>query len=93
MSEIKYLRTCAPSEDSDQPAHSHKLFRIFTWHFLDSQRYQVSTCGQRKSDQTARTDLSLRWAHMSEGTFFHVVTHLTKTLDFALNLGPPNDRQ
>ena len=26
----KYLRKCAPSEDSDQTAHSRSLIRIFT---------------------------------------------------------------
>ena len=31
-----YLRTCAPSEDSDQPAHSRSLIRIFPWRILDS---------------------------------------------------------
>ena len=31
------LRTSAPSEDSDQPAHSRSLIRIFTGHILDSQ--------------------------------------------------------
>ena len=31
-----YLWTCVPSENSDQPAHSHSLIRIFTGHILDS---------------------------------------------------------
>ena len=31
-----YLRTCAPSEDSDQPAHSRSLIRIFTVRIFDS---------------------------------------------------------
>ena len=30
------LRTCAPSEDSDQPAHSRSLIRIFTGRKFDS---------------------------------------------------------
>ena len=30
-------RTCAPSEDSDQPAHLRSLIRIFPWRSLDSQ--------------------------------------------------------
>ena len=42
-----YFRTCAPSEDSDQPAHSRSLIRIFTGHILDSQWCQVSSCGQQ----------------------------------------------
>ena len=31
-----YFQTCAPSEDSDQPAHARSLIRIFTRRFLDS---------------------------------------------------------
>ena len=30
-----YLRTCVPSEDSDQPAHLRSLIRIFTGHMFD----------------------------------------------------------
>ena len=40
-----YLQTCAPSEDSDQPAHSRSLIRIFTGRMLDSQGCKVSPCG------------------------------------------------
>ena len=64
------LRTCAPSEDSDQPAHSRSLIRIFTERILDSQGYTVSSCGQRwlwSNCADAQTDLSVRWPHMSEG--------------------------
>ena len=32
-----YLWICAPSEDSNQPAHSRSLVRIFTVRILDSQ--------------------------------------------------------
>ena len=32
-----YLLTCAPSEDSDQPAHSRRLIGIFTVSIVDSQ--------------------------------------------------------
>ena len=41
-----YLRTCGPSEDSDQPAISRSLIRIFTGHILDSQGCKVSSNGQ-----------------------------------------------
>ena len=44
----KDLWTCAPSEDSDQPAHSRSLIRIFTVRILDSQGWKVSSCGQRR---------------------------------------------
>ena len=44
-----YLRTCAPSEDSDQPAHSRSLIRIFTERILDSQGCKVSSCRVTKA--------------------------------------------
>ena len=70
-----YLETCAPSEDSDQPAHSRSLIRIFTERILDRHRCSVSSCGQRRlrSDcADAQADLSLRWTHLPEGMFSHV---------------------
>ena len=40
---------CAkPSEDSDQTAHSRSLIQIFTGRILDSQNYEVSSCGRRR---------------------------------------------
>ena len=73
-----YPQTFAPSEDSDQPAYSRSLFRIFTKCVLDIQWCKVSPCGQWRlwSDcADAQDDLCLRWMHMSEGTFSHVETH------------------
>ena len=67
-----YLWTYAPSEDSDQPAHSHSLIRTLSGYILDSQEFKVSSCGQRRLKSVcahAQTDLSLHWPHMSEGTF------------------------
>ena len=49
-----YLRTCAPSKDSDQPAHLCSLIRIFTGGILDSRGCKVSSCGQRRL-------IRLRW--------------------------------
>ena len=43
-----YLWICAPSEDSDQPAHSRSLIGIFTRRLLDSQLCKVSSRGQRR---------------------------------------------
>ena len=74
-----YLRTCALSEDSDQPAHSRSLIRIVTGRNLDSKGCKVSSCEQRKrrSDcADALDDLSFRRAHMSEGTFSDVATQI-----------------
>ena len=39
---------CAPSEDSDQIAHSRSLIWIFTGRISDSQGCNVSSCGQRR---------------------------------------------
>ena len=64
-----YLRTCVLSEDSDRPAHSRRLIRIFTWRILDSQGCKVFSCGQQKLIRL-RDDLSVRWAHMLGGMFF-----------------------
>ena len=68
-----YLRKCAPREDSDQPAHSRSLIRIFTRRIWDCQGCKVYSCRQRRlwSDCTdAQADLSLRWAHMSVSTHY-----------------------
>ena len=52
-----YLWTHALSGDSDQPAHSRSLIRIFTAQLLDSQWCEISSYGQRRrnSGQTVRT--------------------------------------
>ena len=39
---ISYKIACAPSEDSDQPAHPRSLIRVFTGHSVDSQGYRES---------------------------------------------------
>ena len=76
-----YLHTRAPSEDSDQPAHSRSLIRIFTGRILDSQGYKVFfSCRQRRlcSDcADAQAYLNLRWAHWSEVTFSSVAVYLS----------------
>ena len=43
-----YIRTCAPSDDSDQPAHSRRLIRIVTGRIFNSQRCIVSSCRERR---------------------------------------------
>ena len=43
---IVHWKMCAPSEDSDQPAHSRSLIRIFTGRILDRQECKVSSRGQ-----------------------------------------------
>ena len=67
-----YPQTCAPSEDSDQPALRavwSKSSQDAFWIAKDAKSF---SCGQGRllSDcADAQADLSLRWAHMWEGTF------------------------
>ena len=57
-----YFRICEPSEDSYQPIR----LRIGTfWIFKDAKIFHADNEG---SDSNAW----MRWAHMSEGTLFHV---------------------
>ena len=75
-----YLRSCAPSDDSDQPTDLWSVIRIFPGRISDRQRCKVSSSEQRQfwSDcADAQADLSLCWAYMSEGTFSHVVAHMS----------------
>ena len=70
-----YLRTCAPSNDSDQPAHLESSLGAF-W-IANGAKFLYAD--NKDFDQTARMpDLSLRWKHMSEGTFSHVATEMEK---------------
>ena len=72
-----YPQSCAPSEDSDQSSLSRSPIRIFAVYILDSQECKASGADNEDSDQTAQSDLSLRWAHMSKGKFYNVVTQLS----------------
>ena len=67
--------SCALSENSDQPAHTCSLIRIFTVRSKDSQGPKVSSSGQRRlADDQA--DLSLRWAHGSLCRFCRAAAQL-----------------
>ena len=63
--EKTYLRTCAPSEGSDQPV------RIFTGRILDVSKFHHT--GYKDTNQTVgavrRLICVLFWVHMSEGCF------------------------
>ena len=67
-----YLQTYARREDSDQPAHSHRLIIIFIRRIFDTQGCKISSCGLRGlwSDcAQTQSDLGIRWSHMPESTF------------------------
>ena len=77
-----YLRTCAPSENSDQFAYSHSLIRLFTRLVLNTQGRRVASSSQKDSSQA---DLNLRWARMVEGTFSHVAAQVMNIIIKLLN--------
>ena len=60
--EKTYLRTRAPSEDSDQPALSRSLIRVFTGRMQMTRILDIHRTHSEDSDSTAQTDLCLRWA-------------------------------
>ena len=84
-----YIRTCAPSEASDQTAHSRSLIRIFTGGNLNSKVCKVSSCGQRRfwiDCADAQDDLSLRWAHMSEKGFYAISRSACASVQYNLSI-------
>ena len=63
--------------------HSRSLIRIFPGRILDSQGCKVSSRGQRRlwsGCVDAQADLSLRWAHMLEGSFAHITSQICSAL-------------
>ena len=79
----KYIRTCARSEDSDQPVHSRSLIRIFTRRILNSQECNILFL------RTTKTLVRLR---VGTGSFAsslgcHVRKYVTQV---AANLGREN---
>ena len=44
---ISYKSPCAPSEDSDQPAHQRSLIRVFVEHLMGSRGSKMSSGGQK----------------------------------------------
>ena len=64
---IYYRIACAPSEDSDQPAHLRRLIRVFAGHPVGNQGFKAHSSGQRRlgsASVNAQADLSFRWALM-----------------------------
>ena len=70
---------CAPSKDTDQPAHTRSLIRTFTGRIWNNQGWKVSSCGQRRlwsDSEDPLADLSLhRSHHKLKCTFSDVATH------------------
>ena len=71
-----YLLTCAPNDYSNQPVRPRSLIRVFVVYMKKLCSLCSLKCAQWRfwSDcATAQSDLNLRWAHLSEGTFSDVV--------------------
>ena len=68
----RYIQACAPSENSDQPALSRSLIRIFSGCIVDSQNAQFLHADNKHSSDRAdaQADLSLRLEHLINCTFF-----------------------
>ena len=88
---LEYILTCAPNEDSNQPAHLRSLFRAFIIRMKKLCILGYPKCAKWRfwSDcANAQADLNLRSAYMSEGTFSDVTTYLSEsgTLCFHYNI-------
>ena len=55
-----YFQTCAPSEDSDQSAHSYRLISIFSGHIWIAKGAKFLHANNEDSDQTARMPRLIR---------------------------------
>ena len=57
-----YLRTCAPSEDSDQTAHLRSLIRIFTGHIFGiAKDAKFLTVDNEDADQITRMHMLIHY--------------------------------
>ena len=84
LNEPQREETCllisAPNEDSDQPVDPRSVIIVFIVRLKKLWTYSYPKCAQRRfwSDcANAKSDLNLRWAHMSKGTFSDVTAHIT----------------
>ena len=61
---ISYKIACAPSKDSDQPAHQHSLIKVFAGQSIGSQGSKAIQRALWSDCADTQADLSLRWVHM-----------------------------
>ena len=74
-----YNKTCATSEDSDQPAHPHSLIRVFAERMCLLQLRIYSKRNKRESFPfwvDAQADLSLCWSLRSYCRFYRALAHM-----------------
>ena len=71
-----YLRTYAPSKDSDQPTHYEQSDLNLHYADFGQPMMQSFFMRTRKTLVRLQADLSLRLANILEGTFFHVADQI-----------------
>ena len=89
--EKTYLITCAPNEDSNQPAHPRSLIRVFAVRMTKLCILGYPTCAKWRfwsACANAQADLNLHWAHLSKGTFSDVAVHMSKWVTCPSNFLP-----
>ena len=77
--EKTYLLTCAPNEDSNQPAHSLRLIRVFVVHMKKLYTLSYPNCAQWRfwsHSANAQAELNLRWTHIITKTYLYNVDPL-----------------
>ena len=75
----KYNKTCATSEDSDQPAHSRSLIRVFAGRMCLLQPPSYPKTDKREPLPylvNEQAELNLSWLHRSFFMFCHALAHL-----------------
>ena len=74
-----YNKTCATSEDTDQPAHPRSLIRVFADRMCFLQPPGYPKRDKREPLQywvDVQADLSLCWSHGSYCRFCHALVHI-----------------
>ena len=82
-----YIKTCATSEDSDQPTHLRSLIRVFADRMclLQPPGYPMIDKQESLSDwMDKQADLNLCWSHRSYCRFCHALIHMS--IEFITNL-------
>ena len=72
-----YNKTCATSEDSDQPAHPRRLIRVFADHNVPSADPSYPKRVRRELlPYCVEVDLCLCWSHRSCCRFCRALAHM-----------------
>ena len=70
--EKTHLRTYGSTEDSNEPAH----LAVWSEYSLSALRNYILSYPKCAQWRFSQSDVNLRWAHMSDGTFSYVTVHM-----------------